>query len=115
MQLVLNPASTSSPFRVVTNSSCPDPVTKNSLNSILAKGPNDLSDQWEVMARFRNYEVPLTGDVTKAYYFMWTGLLEMHLRRILWRDCEKNAKWRVYGYVVVSFSDRPAAVVLRSV
>ena len=112
MQLVHNPDSNTTPFRVVTNSSCPDPVTKESLNSIMAKGPNCLADQWEVLVRFRNYEVPLTSDVMKAYYSMETGLLEKHLRRIIWRDCDKDAKWRVFAYVVVSFGDRPAAVLL---
>ena len=112
MQLVHNPASNTTPFRVVTNSSCPDPVTRESLNSIMAKGPNCLADQWEVLLRFRNYEVPLTSDVTKAYHSMETGLLEKHLRRIIWRDCDKDAKWRVFAYIVVSFGDRPAAVLL---
>ena len=65
-----------------------------------------------MLARFRNYEIPLTSDVTKAYYSMRTGLLEMHLRRIIWRDCVKNRRWKVYGYVVVSFGDRLAAVLL---
>ena len=112
MQLVHNPSSASTPFRVVTNSSCPDPVTRESLNSIMAKGPNCLADQWEVLVRFRNYEVPLTSDVTKAYYSMSTGLLEKHVRRIIWRDCKGDGKWKVYAYVVVSFGDRPAAVLL---
>ena len=112
LQLVHNPSSASTPFRVVTNSSCPDPVTRESLNSIMAKGPNCLSDQWEVLARFRNYEVPLTSDVTKAYYSMETGLVEMHLRRVIWRDCETDEPWKIYAYVVVSFGDRPAAVLL---
>ena len=85
LQLVHNPDSSSTPSRVVTNSSCPDPVTKESLNSIMARGPNCLSDQWEVMIRFRNYESVLTSDVTKAYHSLRTGLYEKHLRRILWR------------------------------
>ena len=112
LQLVHNPESVSTPFRVVTNSSCPDPVTRESLNSIMAKGPNCLSDQWEVLVRFRNYESVLTSDVSKAYHSMRTGLVEKHLRRVLWRDCDGEQWWRIYAYIVVSYGDRAAAALL---
>ena len=107
-----NPGSETTPFRVVTNSSCPDPVTRESLNGIMAKGPNCLADQWEVLIRFRNYVLSFTSDVTKAYYSMLTGLLEKHIRRIIWRDCNKDDRWRVFAYVAVSFGDKPAAALL---
>ena len=112
MQLVHNPGSETTPFRVVTNSSCPDPVTRESLNGIMAKGPNCLADQWEVLIRFRNYVLSFTSDVTKAYYSMLTGLLEKHIRRIIWRDCNKDDRRRVFAYVAVSFGDKPAAALL---
>jgi hypothetical protein len=68
MQLVINPDSATTPFRIVTNSSCKDPKTKKSLNCILAKGPSLLSDQWQIMVRYRNYKYVLATDVTKAYH-----------------------------------------------
>ena len=43
---------------------------------------------------------------------MSTGLLEKHVRRIVWRYGKKNAKWRIFGYKCVSFGDTPAAILL---
>ena len=36
----------------------------------------------------------------------------MHLRRVIWRDCNTDEPWKIYAYIVVSFGDRPAAVLL---
>jgi hypothetical protein len=68
LQLVVNEDSQSTPFRIVTNSSCKDPVTGKSLNGILSKGPNMLSDRYEILIRFRNRIHALSTDVTKAYH-----------------------------------------------
>ena len=66
MQLVVNEASNSTPFRIVTNTSCRDPNTKKSLNMISAKGPNMLSDPYRILLRFRNRKYALSTSVTKA-------------------------------------------------
>ena len=86
IQAVVQKKSLTTPIRLVTNSSLIDPSTGLSLNSILAKGPKALNDIWEVFVRFRNQEVGLSGDISKAYYQMLTGTLEMHVRRVLWRN-----------------------------
>ena len=78
IQAVVNPNSITTPIRLVTNSSLIDSSTGLSLNSILAKGPKTLNDLWEVFVRFRNQEFGLSGDISKAYYQMLTGRLEMH-------------------------------------
>ena len=66
LQHVVNESSSTTPLRIVTNSSLSD---RNglSLNSILMKGHDTLSDQWDVLNRWRSYEVALCSDVTKAY------------------------------------------------
>ena len=46
LQFVLNEDSSTTPFRIVTNSSLSD-KRGVSLHSILMKGPNTLSDQWD--------------------------------------------------------------------
>ena len=109
IQAVVSEKSATTPIRLVTNSSLIDPSTGLSLNAILAKGPKALNDIWEVFVRFRNQEVGLSGDISKAYYQMLTGRLEMHVRRVLWRNGETGTPWKIYGFVVVSMGDTPAA------
>ena len=111
MQLVLNEGSATTPFRIVTNSSCKDPITKKSLNDILAKGPNMLSDPWSILLRFRNYRYALATDVTKAYHQLRTGPVEMHTRRVLYRT-SPDQPWQTFAFQCVSFGDRPAAAIL---
>ena len=79
---------------------------------MLAKGPMVLGDLWGLLVRFRSYLYALGADVSKAYYCMKTSLLEKHLRRVLWRYGDKEAEWKTFGFVAVSFGDRPAAALL---
>ena len=81
LQHVLKPESTTTPLRIVTNSSLSD-RNGNSVNTILIKGQNALTYQGDVISCWRNYEVALTSDLTKAYYTMKTGELEMHVREL---------------------------------
>ena len=112
LQHVINEESATTSFRIVSNSSLKTPGNPHSLNSILAKGPNLLTDPYKVFIRFRNYLRGLSSDVTKAFYQMFTFLLEKHVCRIVWRYGVKGAKWRIFGYLVVSFGDTPAAALL---
>ena len=108
---VINTNSTTTPFRLTTNSSLSD---RNglSLNSILMKGHDSLSDQWNVLMKWRTYETALCSDLTKAYYSIKTGEVEKFVRMVVWRDGDKNKPWRTYGFRTVSFGDRPAAAFL---
>ena len=108
LQHVINDASATTPLRIVTNSSLSDRKGL-SLNSILMKGHDTLSDQWDVITRWRTYETALCSDVTKAYYSIRTGELEKHVRRVCWRFGDQRKKWQVFGFCTVSFGDRPAA------
>ena len=112
MQHVVKPDNLTTRLRVVINSSLKCPRTGLSLNEMLAKGPNILNDIWELLIRFRSYRVGLISDVTKAYHSLKTGILEKHVRRVVWRHGDSKAAWRVYGFCVVTFGDRPAAVLL---
>ena len=112
LQHVVNEESATTSFRIVSNSSLKTPGNPHTLNNILAKGPNMLSDPYKILVRFRTYLKGLSSDVTKAYYQMLTGLLEKHVRRMVWRGGVCGAKWRVYGYKCVSFGDVPAATLL---
>ena len=112
LQHVVNEESATTSFRIVTNSSLKTPGNPHSLNSITAKGPNMLVDPYKILIRYRHYIKSLNSDITKAYYAMHTGLVEKHVRRVLWRNCDKSARFKIYGYVVVPFGDIPAAVFL---
>ena len=111
LQDVINEDSETTPLRIVSNSSLSD---RNglSLNSILMKGPNTLSDQWNILSKWRSYEVALCSDVTKAYHSLRTGEVEKHLRRVVWRFGNQNNDWRVFAFCTVSFGDKPAAALL---
>ena len=112
LQHVINEDSATTSFRIVSNSSLKTPGNPHTLNSILAKGPNMLSDPYKILIRFRTYLRGLNSDVTKAYYQMVTGLLEKHVRRVVWRYGDKRSRWRIFGYLCVSFGDTPAAALL---
>ena len=111
LQHVIKKDSPSTPLRIVTNSSLSD-KRGVSLNSILMKGPNTLSNQWEILNRWRMYEKAVCSDVSKAYWSFRTGEVEKHLRRVVWRYGDPSQPWRIFGFCVVSFGDRPAAVIL---
>ena len=112
IQHVVNLDSVTTPVRLVTNTSIADKDSGLSLNSILAKGPMVLGDTWEILIRFRGYVNGLISDITKAYYQLRTGKLEMHLRRIVWRYSDVNSRWRTFAFIVVGMGDRPAATLL---
>ena len=111
LQLVVNPDSQSTPFRIVTNTSCKDPKTGKSLNDILAKGPNLLSDPYKILLRFRNRKYAISTDITKAYHGLRTGEPEMHLRRVVYRK-PGETEWKTYGFLCVSFGDICAQSIL---
>ena len=72
-----------------------------------------LNDMWALLIRFRGYCIGLIRDLTKAYHSMRTGLLEMHLRRVVWRHADPKAE--VYAFMVVTFGDRVTAALLEIV
>jgi hypothetical protein len=111
LQYVLNDDSPTTPFRIVGNSSLSD-KRGISLYSICMKGPNTLSDQWDILNKWRSYEVGLCSDITKAYYSLRTGEVEKHVCRVVWRHGNLGAPWKIFGFRTVSFGDRPAAALL---
>jgi hypothetical protein len=99
LQRVVNETSQSTPFRIVTNTSCKDPKPGKLLNSITAKGPNMLSDAYRILLCFRNRKYAISTDV------------EMHLRRVIYR-CKSSEEWKTYGFLCVSFGDVAAQAIL---
>ena len=112
---VLKPESTTTPLRIVTNTSFVNQYAKLSPNNCMQEGPSALSSLLEVLVGFRMNEVALVYDLTKAYQSIKTGDVERHTRRICWRFGDVSADWKTYGYNVVTFGDQVAGLALELV
>ena len=108
---VMNPESSSTPLRIVVDSKCVNKKSGLAFNDLIAPVPNALNDILDVILRWRQFPVTLLYDLSKAYHTLRTGIKEMHLRRFLYRFDVKDP-WRSYGYIVVAFGDKPAALAL---
>ena len=64
-----------------------------------------------VTIRFRCYESGLVFDLSKAYHSMLTGLVEKHVRRLVWHFSPDDP-WQEFGFDTVAFGDKPAATLL---
>jgi len=106
---VLNPKSTSTPVRIVFNSS---QVTQGkSLNSCLAKGPDAyINNLLGILLRWRQDKVAMVADIRKMYNSIHIGPVEQHCHRFLWRNLE-NREPDIYIITRVNMGDKPAAAI----
>ena len=106
---VLNPKSTSTPVRIVFNSS--QVYQGHSLNSSLAKGPDSyLNNLLGVILRWREQPVAIAADIRKMYNSIFIEDLEQHCHRFLWRNLEDRQP-DVYCIQRVNMGDRPASAI----
>ena len=61
------------------------------------------------------YEVAIVYDMRKAYQSISTGVLERHVRRIVWRWCDPSLPWESLAYNVITFGEQIAGLVLELV
>ena len=107
---VLNPKSTSTPVRVVFNSS--QLCYGDSLNSFLAKGPDAyLNNLFGILLRWREGQVALIGDIKKMFNSILMEPLEQHCHRFLWRNLDASRKPEVYVMTRVNMGDRPSGTI----
>ena len=106
---VYKPGSTSSPVRMVVNSSLQ--YNGKSFNDILMKGPNCLQDIYGIQLIFRKHSFVLVCDIKKFYHTVHTTVIEKHLRRMVWLGMNLNEEPSTYGFVKVTFGDRPAGAI----
>ena len=106
--------SSTTPLRIVTNSSYKSPKSGKSLNDITVKGPPSLNSLMDILLRFRTHRIGLIGDISKMYHQLKIHHSQQFLRRILWRTKEvwsksfKEAPPDVYNFCTITFGDRPA-------
>ena len=105
---VLNDGSKSTPVRVVLDSTLKNNYQGPSLNDVLCKGPNGLSNLFDVMMRWRSYPVAMVFDLSKAYHQIMCHDLEKMTRLVVWRDGDTSKPFKVYGNTRVGMGDRPA-------
>ena len=60
-------------------------------------GPNQLADLFEVLVKFRGFEVGLLMDLSKAYHALHTGKKKADLRLFLWQEVPE-AEWKMYSH-----------------
>ena len=107
---VLNPKSTSTPVRIVFNSS---QLYKGfSLNGSLAKGPDSyLNNLLGVLLRWREDRVALAADIRKMYNSIYIDDVEQHCHRFLWRDLDSTRPPDIYTIQRVNMGDKPAGAI----
>ena len=57
-----------------------------SLNDILMTGPKVQDDLYDIVQRFRLYQIVMSADIAKMYRQIWVHPADNSLQRILWRD-----------------------------
>ena len=108
---VLNPGSLSTPVRCVVDSALRNNYTGPPLSSLYAKGPNCVSNLFQVLVAWRSFELAGTFDISKAYHQMKTGAAEFFMRLVVWKGKE-DEEWSIYGHTVVGFGDVSASALL---
>ena len=103
---VHRPDSTSTPLRIVFNSS--SSYKGHSLNDYWRKGPDLLNDLFGVVLRFRENEVAVSADISKMYQRVLIPEEDKHVHRFLWRNLETDKPPDIYKMNVLTFGDKPA-------
>ena len=85
MNAVFKASSTSTKIRVVFDASCKT-STDVSLNDILEAGPTLHPNLDQILIRFRQYKVALSGDIGKMYREVSLSQPDRQLHRFLWRE-----------------------------
>ncbi|XP_068229330.1 uncharacterized protein [Palaemon carinicauda] len=106
---VLKESSTSTPVRIVFNSSAD--YKGHRLNDYWAKGPDLLNDLVEILLRFRQDNVAVIGDISKMYNSVRLKELEQHTHRFVWRDADYSRPPNHHVLTAVGFGDRPSGVI----
>ena len=80
-QMAINPASMTTPVRVVYNSSLK--FRGQSLNTFWSKGPDLLNSLYGVLLRFREDYVATQGDIKKQFYQVRIAKEEQYMQLFL--------------------------------
>ena len=108
---VVKPESLSTKTRVVANSAMRNARARLSLNQCMWPGPNALTDLLDCLIFWRAVQIALMTDLRKAYQSIYTGEMELHLRKFLYRRDPKD-QWEDLAFTRATFGDVAAGLVL---
>lgn len=74
-----------------------------SLNSLLLKGPDQMSSLIDILRRFREKLVAAVGDIAEMFPQIKIRAEDIHAQRFLWRNGDKNKKPDQYVLEVMTF------------
>lgn len=103
---VLRENSLTTKLRVVFDASAKSSSNK-SLNDILHAGPTIQSTLFDILLRFREYPIVVTGDVTKMYRMILVAPEHRKFQRILWRE-SSTGPIKTYELNTVTYGTSPA-------
>lgn len=106
---VIKPESTSTPCRIVFNSSAN--FHGHVLNEYYAKGPDMLNNLLGVLLRFREEAVAMIGDISKMFHSIDTPILDQMTHRFLWRNMDERKEPDTYVMTAVNMGDRPSGTI----
>ena len=109
---VLKPDSSSTPLRIVFNSSAK--INGISLNGCLAKGPSLLNNIFGILLRFRQERFAFIGDISKMFHSIDIPIVDQMTHLFLWRNLQSFKKPDTYAMTVVNMGDRPAAAIAQT-
>ena len=106
---VLKPESTSTPCRIVFNSSAK--YQGHILKDYWAKAPDVINDLLGILIRFRDGSFALAGDIRKLYHAVKISSIDQHTHRFLWSYMSTSVFPSTFVMNSVSFGDRPAGAI----
>ena len=109
---VMKPDSTSTPLRIVFNSS--HKYQGCSLNDFLAKGPSFPNDILGIQLRHRENYVGFVGDISKMFHSIDIPIEDQMVHLFLWRDMDTERDPEVYAITVVNMGDKPSAAIAQT-
>ena len=107
---VIKESSTSTPLRIVFNSS--SSFMGHKINDYWAKGPDMLNSLVGILIKFREDRVGIHGDISKMFNSVRLDEVEMHTHRFLWRNLDTSRSPDHYIILAVPFGDRPSGAIV---
>lgn len=77
-----------------------------SLNSMLHNGPDLVPSIVDILRRFRENRIAITGDIKEMYHQVLVNEEDKHAQRFLWRNGETNRDPDTYVMDVLTFGSR---------
>lgn len=78
----------------------------HSLNKAMEKGPNYLNDLFKCLTIWREFEIAVTGDISKMFNQILLYVRDQAYHRFLWRHGIEENDPTVYQWIRVPFGDK---------